>query len=257
MKKNLLLIFSFTFLLSLLFPFFTASAETACITSTGQSGIISSVSGNCVPTLTIQNPLPASNGDPTSQATTNTGADTSAANMDQVNANAAANTPASALTSGNGTSTGTNTGAGAGGAGTGTGTTGGLVPCGHGNNPANACTLCSFIVGFHNLVQFGLGLLITLTVVGIFFSGAMYIISSGNEQLITKAKTFLSASLVGFSLVLAAWLLVNVVMWAISYNTSVIQQTNWWTFSCTSTGTSATPSTATPNTPAATTLTKP
>ncbi len=108
----------------------------------------------------------------------------------------------------------------------------GLVPCGNGNSPANACTLCHFIIGFHNLVDFGLKLLVTLTVVGIFISGVIYIISAGNEQLLTQAKTFLSASLIGFTVVLAAWLLVNVIMWALSYNTSVIQQTNWWTFTC-------------------------
>lgn len=112
---------------------------------------------------------------------------------------------------------------------------GGLIPCGHGNSPANACTLCDFIVGFKKLVDFGTTLLITVALVGIFFSGVIYIVSSGNEGLVTKAKTFLSASLVGFTIVLGAWLIVNVIMWALSYNTSVIGQTDWHTFDCTST----------------------
>ena len=96
----------------------------------------------------------------------------------------------------------------------------GLIPCGHGSASSDACTLCDFIVGFYNLIHFGLELLITVTVVGIFIAGVMYIVSAGNEQLITKAKTFLSASLVGFTIVLTAWLLVNVAMWALSFNTS-------------------------------------
>ena len=119
-----------------------------------------------------------------------------------------------------------------------TATTGGLVPCGHGDTAATACTLCHFIVGFHNLIDFGLKLLVTITVVGIFISGVIYIISSGNETLLGKAKTFLSASLAGFAIVLAAWLIVNVVMWAISFNPSMsIGKKDWFTFDCVSTAT--------------------
>ena len=93
----------------------------------------------------------------------------------------------------------------------------GLIPCGHGSASSDACTLCDF-VGFYNLIHFGLELLITEN---LFIAGVMYIVSAGNEQLITKAKTFLSASLVGFTIVLTAWLLVNVAMWALSFNTSL------------------------------------
>jgi len=114
---------------------------------------------------------------------------------------------------------------------------GGLIPCGHGNDPNNACTLCDFIVGFSNLVTFAAKILITVAVVGIFISGFIYIISSGNEGLVTQAKNFLSASLIGFTIVLSAWLIVNVVMWALSYNTSTIKAgSNWYTFDCNSNG---------------------
>ena len=115
-------------------------------------------------------------------------------------------------------------------------TTGGLVPCGHGDDVANACTLCDLIIGFKKLIDFGSEILIAVTVAGIFISGVMYIISAGSD-LTTKAKSFLSASLIGFTIVLAAWLIVNVTMWALSYDTSVgIGKTNWYTFDCTSTG---------------------
>ncbi len=127
----------------------------------------------------------------------------------------------------------------------------GLIPCGHGNNPADACTLCHFIVGFKNLISFGLTILITIAVVGIFISGVMYIISSGNEQLLGKAKSFLASSLIGFSIVLTGWLIVNVVMWALSFNTSLtIGKENWYTFTCDSqtAATSATPAATTLNT---------
>ena len=114
-----------------------------------------------------------------------------------------------------------------------TSTSTGLVPCGHGDSPANACTLCFFIIGFKNIISFALTLLITVSLVGIFISGVMYIVSSGTA-LLEQAKKFLAASLTGFAIVLAAWLIVNVVMWAISFDTNVgIGKTNWYTFTCT------------------------
>ncbi|GEM_PF-2829942 len=110
----------------------------------------------------------------------------------------------------------------------------GLIPCGHGDNPADACTLCDFIIGFRKLIDLASELLITVAVTGIFISGVMYIVSAGS-QLTEQAKKFLSASLIGFAIVLSAWLLVNVVMWALSFNPEMsIGKKDWHTFECTS-----------------------
>jgi hypothetical protein len=107
---------------------------------------------------------------------------------------------------------------------------GGLVPCGNGNDP---CTLCHFIVGFHNLVTVMLQLLVVVALAGIFIAGVMYIISAGDETMITNAKNFLKASLTGFVVVLGAWLIVNVTMWVFSVDLKIsIDKDNWYTFDC-------------------------
>jgi len=109
----------------------------------------------------------------------------------------------------------------------------GIVPCGNGNDPGNACTLCHLIIGIQSLVDFGLELLITVAAVAIFFSGLMYILSSGNEQMLGSAKNFLGASLKGFTIVLMAWFFVNLTMWIMSANPDLgIGKENWYTFNC-------------------------
>lgn len=92
----------------------------------------------------------------------------------------------------------------------------GLVPCGRNEGTAAEtapCTLCHLVVGFQRLVQYGMYMVVTLALVGIFFAGVMYIVSSGDEGMMTQAKGFLKVSLIGFSVVIGAWLIVNVTMW--------------------------------------------
>lgn len=104
----------------------------------------------------------------------------------------------------------------------------GLVPCGNGNNASNACTLCHFIVGIYNLVDFGLKLLVVVAAVGIFISGVMYIMAAGSEKTITSAKSFLSSSLIGFSVVLGAWFIISTVMWVFSVRSDLgIGKASW------------------------------
>ena len=113
------------------------------------------------------------------------------------------------------------------------GQSGGIVPCGSGNTVGGACTLCHLIIGINNLIKYGLGILITISVVAIFIAGIIYIISSGTP-LMEQAKKALSAALVGFTLVLTAWLIVATVMWILSAQSDLgIGKTgsNWQTAS--------------------------
>lgn len=94
----------------------------------------------------------------------------------------------------------------------------GLVPCGRNSGTAAEmapCTLCHLVVGFQRLVEYGMYMVVTLALVGIFCAGVMYIISSGDENMMTQAKGFLKVSLIGFSVVIGAWLIVNVTMWVL------------------------------------------
>lgn len=117
----------------------------------------------------------------------------------------------------------------------------GIVPCGSGDNPDNACTLCHLVIGTKNIISFGAELLITVTVVGIFIAGIMYILAAGNEQSMETAKSFLGASLKGFVIFLMAWFFVNVIiMWVLAAKTGLgIKKNNWYTFSCNTTSSSA------------------
>lgn len=119
-----------------------------------------------------------------------------------------------------------------------------LVPCGGpvGSNYAEPCTLCHLVVGFHNIVQYGLFWVVTFALVGIFISGVMYIISSGDEGMITKAKGFMKASLIGFVVVAGAWMIVNTTILVLGAKDSTatggtlgIGITNWYTFTCNTT----------------------
>jgi preprotein translocase subunit SecG len=116
-----------------------------------------------------------------------------------------------------------------------------LVPCGQGSDPNNACTLCHLIVGIQNIIGFARDLLITVAAVGIFISGFMYIISSGNEQMVTKAKGFLSASLTGFTIVLMAWFIVNIIItWILPTAEGLgIERESWNKITCTAKASSA------------------
>lgn len=113
----------------------------------------------------------------------------------------------------------------------------GLVPCGlNEGTPAEMapCTLCHLILGIFNIFSWFKTILITVAAVGIFIAGVMYIISSGDEEMMKRAKSFLSTSLIGFTIVLGAWLIVNSVMWILSAKTNLGVQgaTNWYTFTC-------------------------
>ena len=82
----------------------------------------------------------------------------------------------------------------------------GIVPCGH---DGKACTLCDLIKGFKILFDYGIKIIAVITLACATFAGVMYIVSSGNEGTMESAKKFLSASLIGFAVVLGAWVMVN------------------------------------------------
>lgn len=96
----------------------------------------------------------------------------------------------------------------------------GLVPCGTDEKP-EACTLCHLVVGFSELTKFFLGVLVVVSLAGITISGVMYVVSAGSEKMITQAKSFLKASIIGFAVVLGAWLIVNTTMWLLATKDSV------------------------------------
>jgi len=110
-------------------------------------------------------------------------------------------------------------------------TSSGLVPCGNGSSVGTACTLCSLIQGIANIVNFGRNLLLTAALVAIGIAGVMYIVSAGSEEMMKTAKSFLTASLTGFAIVLGAYLIITTVLLVISAKNDLGTGTsiNWTT----------------------------
>lgn len=77
-------------------------------------------------------------------------------------------------------------------------------------------------------------ILVFLALVCLVIAGVMYILSAGNEQMITTAKTFIKQVLYGFGFVLAAWLLIFIVMNYFGVKSDLgIEKTEGWTkFTC-------------------------
>ena len=130
----------------------------------------------------------------------------------------------------------------------------GLVPCGRNTddpktpeNESAPCTLCHLVVGFQRLVEYGMYMVVTLALVGIFFAGVMYMVSTGDENMMTQAKGFLKVSLIGFAVVISSWLIVNVTMWVLGAKGSGdtggvlgIQVSSWNKFTCSTTSSAVT-----------------
>ena len=105
-----------------------------------------------------------------------------------------------------------------------------LVPCGTSEHP-EVCTLCHFIVGIKNIIDWGMGILTFAIVLG----GIFYIISAGNQEMMKKAKTIIIQTLTGFAIVLGAWLIVTYSMYIIgSSNRDGVMRTDgaWYEFTC-------------------------
>jgi len=91
----------------------------------------------------------------------------------------------------------------------------GIVPCGRIEGTADEkapCTLCHFIIGFKRIIDYILKILAYVAITCLVIAGIIYIVSAGNEKLISTAKGFIYNTLFGTAIVLLAWLAVNVVI---------------------------------------------
>lgn len=111
----------------------------------------------------------------------------------------------------------------------------GLVPCGH-DRP---CTTCDLIVGIKGVIDF---LTRMLAIVGLFIitvAGVMYIVSSGDSGMVSKAKSAIKNVLVGIVIVLTAWVAIVLILTSISVDFDEISgdevaltKEGAWSFEC-------------------------
>jgi hypothetical protein len=115
-----------------------------------------------------------------------------------------------------------------------------LVPCGRSDQGGTMCTLCDFIIGIKGLIDYGFGIMVFVALAMLVIAGIVYIVSAGNSGMMETAKGLLKNVLIGFSIILAAWLIVNTVMWAIGTKEANnpeggglgIQVNSWNNFTC-------------------------
>jgi hypothetical protein len=86
----------------------------------------------------------------------------------------------------------------------------GLVPCdGSAENPCNAC---AFTLMANNLIQFLFTLLTLGAVLMIVYAGFQMVVSQGDPGAWSKAKGMLTSIIIGFIIILSAWLVVDTVI---------------------------------------------
>ena len=113
----------------------------------------------------------------------------------------------------------------------------GLVPCG--GTGQDMCTLCHLIIGIQGIITFGFKIMVIIGIVMLVTAGIVYIVSAGNEGMMETAKNLIKNALIGFTLILTAWLIVTTAMWIMGTKETSdkdgvlgIGITGWNTFTC-------------------------
>jgi len=79
-------------------------------------------------------------------------------------------------------------------------------------DPKTECNYGALIGGINRFLQFVIGFATVIAVVMFVYAGSLLIFSGGNKTQMDKAKTILRNVVVGFILVLAAWLIVFTIL---------------------------------------------
>lgn len=85
----------------------------------------------------------------------------------------------------------------------------GLIPCGNASIP---CTLCHFITGIANLITTIRDVMFFIGLAVITAMAIVYIVSGGDQKLMTLAKDGIKYTLIGILFILFAWFIVETVM---------------------------------------------
>lgn len=89
----------------------------------------------------------------------------------------------------------------------------GLVPCGGTGQPQ--CTLCHIVSSVAGLTTYIRDIMVFVALAVITAMGIMYIVSAGNDGMMSTAKKGIWAALAGIAIVLLAWVIVNTIMYVV------------------------------------------
>ncbi len=86
----------------------------------------------------------------------------------------------------------------------------GLVTC-----TGPDCNFCTFVAMVNNLIDWLVGFLTLAAVLALVFAGFKLVVSAGDQGAMTDAKKMITNIVIGFIIVLSAWLIVDTLMKAL------------------------------------------
>lgn len=102
--------------------------------------------------------------------------------------------------------------------------TGGIVPC---NGPE--CQACDFIKLGNNILSWIIGIMASVIALVFVFGGLRMVMSAGDTHVVSEARGMMTNAIVGFIILLSAWLIVDTVLkLVISDEGSVAQKLGVW-----------------------------
>ena len=101
---------------------------------------------------------------------------------------------------------------------------GGLIPCGRMvDDPttdiieSNPCSLCTLIYTVQLIIKFLIKIAIVVALIAIAFGGFLYISAAGSQEAIEKAKSIIKYAIIGFIVILVAWVIIDSVLATAGY----------------------------------------
>jgi len=77
---------------------------------------------------------------------------------------------------------------------------------------ANGCGIKEFIILLINIFQLMLGVIGSLALFFFVYGGFMWILSRGNPQMIQKGKDIITGAVIGVTVVMGSWFLINFIL---------------------------------------------
>lgn len=94
------------------------------------------------------------------------------------------------------------------------------------------CSQCDILMVIKNIVQFILKIVGPLAILAIILGGFLYVTSGGSEERAQMAKGAITAVIVGFVIVLVAWVLVNFIIQILTGGSQNIFEAAWYSPRC-------------------------
>ena len=94
------------------------------------------------------------------------------------------------------------------------------------------CQACNVVKLVQNIILYAIGLTIPIAILLFAWAGILLFTSGGNPSRLEQAKKILQSALIGFVIVLGAYLIINTILMAI-VNKNYYQNGSWFNVSCT------------------------